>query len=222
MREGSPLPRLLSGLTAHQRELVIQKAERRNCAAHQVFVNLGRPATKLVQLTKGTAKFYRVTEKGDEVLLWWLSSEDILGAGALLTRPWRYIGTAEAVEDCEMLVWSRESIHSLSAPIREHITANALHYAMTVVTEYMDRIVELTTETAEQRLGRTLLHLARRTGSVQPEGVDVAITNEDLGGLANVSMFTASRLMQKWEREGVVEKSRGKIRILSPENLLNH
>jgi CRP-like cAMP-binding protein len=50
--------------------------------------------------------------------------------------------------------------------------------------------------------------------------VDVAITNEDLGGLANVSMFTASRQMQKWERGGVIEKGRGKIRILSPENLV--
>ena len=49
--------------------------------------------------------------------------------------------------------------------------------------------------------------------------VRVAITNEDLGSLANVSMFTASRQMQKWDRKGVIEKGRGKIRILSPEHL---
>jgi CRP-like cAMP-binding protein len=84
---------------------------------------------------------------------------------------------------------------------------------------YTDRIVGVTTETAEQRLRRTLLDLARRTGTVGPKGVDVTITNEDLGNLANVSMFTTSRLMKKWERQGVLEKGRGRLRVFSPENL---
>jgi CRP-like cAMP-binding protein len=214
-----PPPGLLSGLTDHQRELALQRAERRNFAAHEIIVHHGKPATRLFQLTKGTAKLYRVTKNGAEVLLWWLASEDVFGVGALLARPWHYIGTAEAVEDCEVLVWSRESIRQLSA-IFELMTANALHIAMSAMADYTDRVVESMGETAEQRLARTLVHVAQRTGRVRPEGVDVTITNEDLGSLAAISMFTASRLMNKWEREGLIEKTRGKIRIFSPENLV--
>ena len=216
----SPPPGLLSGMTPHQRELALQRAERRTYSAHQVIINSGEPATRLFQLTKGTAKLYRVTKKGDEVLLWWLAAEDVFGVGALLSRPWHYIGTAEAVEDCEFLVWNRETIRPLSA-IHELMRANALHIAMSAMAEYTDRVVESAGETAEERLARTLVHVARRTGRVRPEGVDVAITNEDLGNLASVSMFTASRLMNKWEREGLIEKTRGKLRIFSPENLLH-
>lgn len=216
----SPPPGLLSGMTPHQREQALQRAERRTYSAHQVIVNSGKPATRLFQLTKGTAKLYRVTKKGDEVLLWWLAAGDVFGVGALLSRPWHYIGTAEAVEDCEFLVWNRETIRPLAA-IFELMTANALHIAMSAMADYTDRVVESAGETAEERLARTLVHVARRTGRVRPEGVDVTITNEDLGNLASVSMFTASRLMNKWEREGLIEKTRGKLRIFSPENLLH-
>jgi len=219
MREALPQPpELLSGLTDHQRELVLQRAERRQFPAHHVIVNAGKPATRLFQLTKGTAKFYRVSKNGVEVLLWWLAPGDVFGVGALLARPWNYIGSVEAVEDCEILSWSRESLRPLSA-IHDLITANALHIAMNAMAEYTDRIVESVGESAEQRLARTLVQVARRTGRVRPEGVDVTITNEDLGNLATISMFTASRLMNKWERDGLIEKTRGKIRIFSPENL---
>ena len=153
MRESSPPPGLLSGLTSDQRELVIRKAERRDCSANQEIVGIGKPATRLFQLTKGTAKFYRATTEGNEILMWWLSAGDIFGIGALLTRPWRYIGTAQAVSDCEMLVWTRESIQSLPSVIHETITVNSLHIAMNALAEYGDRMVEIKTETAEQRLG---------------------------------------------------------------------
>lgn len=221
VRESSPsAPRLLSGLTPNQRQLVLQRAERRTFSANQVIVTTGEPATKLFQLTKGTAKYYRVTKTGEQVLLWWLASEDILGVGALLHEPLGYIGTAQALEHCEVLVWQRENVRSMPG-IYELMTTNALHMAMTVLEGWADRIVGATTETAEQRLARTLLQVARRTGSVQPEGVDVTITNEDLGGLADVSVFTTSRQMKKWERQGVITKGRGKIRIFSPENLFS-
>jgi len=217
-REDSPPPpRLLSGLTPEQRDMALQRAERRNFTANQVIAHARKPATRLFQLTKGTAKLYRVTKNGDEVLLWWLGAEDVFGVGSLLATQWHYIATAEAVEDCEALVWTRDSLRQLSK-IYELITANALHIAMSALAEYTDRVVESTSETAEQRLARTLIHVARRVGRAHLEGVDVAITNEDLGGLANVSMFTASRILKKWERVRMIEKSRGTIRIFSPEN----
>ena len=220
MRQDPPPPKLLMGLTPHQRETALQRAERRNFVANEVIVTIGKPATKLFQLTKGTAKYYRVTRTGAEVVMWWLASEDILGVGALVAAPWRYIGTAQAVDDCEALVWKRESIMAMPA-IYEKMTSNALHIAMNTLAEYTDRIIGVTTETAEQRLKRALVHLARRIGTAGPEGVDVRITNEDLGNLAHISMFTTSRLMKKWKRLGMIEKARGRIRILSPEHLFS-
>jgi CRP-like cAMP-binding protein len=50
--------------------------------------------------------------------------------------------------------------------------------------------------------------------------VEVDIKNEDLASLADVSFFTATRILKSWDRNGVVDKSRGKVIIRSPEKLL--
>jgi CRP-like cAMP-binding protein len=54
-----------------------------------------------------------------------------------------------------------------------------------------------------------------------PAGVEVEITNQDLASLADVSFFTASRVLKRWERDRTLEKSRGKVLIRCPEKLLS-
>jgi len=219
MQDNSRPPQFLSGLTPDQAKLVLQSAERRRFPANHVIVSGGSPATSLFQLTEGTAKFFRVTKSGDEVLLWWLSKGDTFGIGAMLPGTVHYIGTAQAIDNCELLVWSQERIRALAATY-ELLNENALRIVLYYLSAYADRLVGLTTETAEQRLGRTLLQLGQRRGHVRSNGVELAIKNEDLSGLADVSAFTASRHLKKWEREGIIKKSRGKIQIFSPESLL--
>jgi CRP-like cAMP-binding protein len=73
---------------------------------------------------------------------------------------------------------------------------------------------------AQERLACALSSLGSRIGHALPNGVEVDIKNEDLASLADVSIFTASRLLKDWERKGAVEKSRGKVLIRRPEKLL--
>jgi CRP-like cAMP-binding protein len=85
---------------------------------------------------------------------------------------------------------------------------------------YAERHAGLLTKTAEQRLADKLLDLGYRSGREHPKGVEVEVTNEQLGSLADVSLFTASRLLSGWERKGAVLKERGKVVIRSPEALV--
>jgi hypothetical protein len=43
-----------------------------------------------------------------------------------------------------------------------------------------------------------------------------------LASEANISLFTASRLISAWQREGILEKRRGKILLRFPERLLRY
>src|SRR5262249_23516256 len=147
------------------------------------------------------------------------SAGDTFGIGALLAAPVTYVGTAQAVDDCELLVWSQERIRTLAATYAL-LAENALRIVLYYLAAYADRVVGLTTETAEQRMAHTLLQLSNRAGQVRSDGVELAMTNEDLSGLANISAFTASRQLKKWERQGVIQKRRGKINIVSPEGLV--
>jgi CRP-like cAMP-binding protein len=212
-------PELVSGMTAHQRKLVLQSAELQKFRANRVIVHGGDRTSSLFLLRKGRVKYYRVTEKGDEVILWWMAPSDVFGIGSLLSTPQRYIGTAEAIDDCEMLVWSREKIRPLAATIAP-LAENAIQILMYYLATYADRMVGMTSDTAKQRLVRTILRLGRRFGHADNSGVELSITNDYLGRLANVSPFTVSRNMKQLERQGVIQKRRGKILILAPENLL--
>ena len=212
-------PKFLSGLTAAQKRLVVQSAELRKVRADRVIVRTGDPATHLFLLKEGRAKYHRITKKGEEVVLWWLTEGDVFGIGTLLAMPINYIATAEALDDCELLVWSRNRIRSLAEKNRV-LAQNALHIILYCLAAYTERLIGLATGTAEERLAYTLLQLARRAGHMRPDGAELTILNEQLARLANVSAFTASRQLKEWERQGIVQKGRGKVFILSPEGLL--
>jgi CRP-like cAMP-binding protein len=52
------------------------------------------------------------------------------------------------------------------------------------------------------------------------EGVELNIRNEELANEANITIFTASRLLSEWRRKGILTKSRGKVVLRSPESLM--
>jgi len=210
---------LLSGLSPDQERLILAVGEQRTYPAGQVLMRTGELATKLFQLKRGTAKYYRVSKKGEEVLLWWLTTDDTFGLGTLLAEPANYIGTVQAVEDCDVLTWSRDRIRSL-ATIYNHLSQNALEIILHYAALHLDRVVGLAGGSASERLAHTLIQLSGRIGIVKPYGVELSIRNDDLARLANVSVFTTSRQLNLWERQGIVQKGRGKIAILSPEGLL--
>src|SRR5215471_13262935 len=153
-------PGLLSGLTPEQTDQLLQAAEHSTCRANQTILNSGESATSLFYLTDGSAKFYRLTKNGDEVLLWWLSAGDTFGLGSLLSQPLRYIGTAEAVQDCELLVWPHDNIRALASEYHG-LAENMLRIVLYYLASHADRLVGLATETAEERLAHTLLQLSQ-------------------------------------------------------------
>jgi CRP/FNR family transcriptional regulator, nitrogen oxide reductase regulator len=50
-------------------------------------------------------------------------------------------------------------------------------------------------------------------------GVEVYVRNEELANEANVTIFTVSRLMGGWQRQGLLVKSRGRVVLRLPEKL---
>jgi CRP-like cAMP-binding protein len=49
--------------------------------------------------------------------------------------------------------------------------------------------------------------------------IDQPLGRQELADLAGASMFTASRLLAGWAREGILEVGRQRVVVLSPERL---
>jgi CRP-like cAMP-binding protein len=211
--------KLLAGIPDHDQQLILGVAEQRRVSANQEIIQSGDEARCLFLLCEGNVKYYRVTDRGEELLLGWLTPGDVFGLMTLLQHPPGYLGSAEAKTNCTLWVWEHACIRSL-AGVYPQLSENALRITMGYLAAYVDRHAGLATRSAEERLARTLLRLGHRAGRTHLNGIDVDITNEQLGGLADVGVFTTSRLLSNWERQGTIAKARGKICIHTPENLV--
>jgi CRP-like cAMP-binding protein len=129
------------------------------------------------------------------------------------------MASSKTVSECEFLVWDHGTIRRL-AKAYPQLTENGLRLALHYLNVYMNRHVSIVTKTAELRLAEALLHLATEAGEVRGSGVEIDITNEQLSSLSDISPFTASRLLSKWERDGRVSKQRGRVTLLAPESLM--
>jgi CRP-like cAMP-binding protein len=210
---------LLEGLEPSALPTVLSKATRRTFGASQVLYRTGEPAASLFVVRKGRVKLSRVSRSGHEVVMGILVPGDVCGLGTLLDIVTSYYGTAQSLERTETLVWTRSVMNRLAVAFPQ-VPRNALRVALGYVATFADRHVELVSSSAPQRLARTLTRLAHQSGTQTPSGVEVAVTNELLASLSDVSPFTASRTLQSWQREGAIRKSRGHICILCPEKLL--
>jgi len=210
--------RFLDGLAPPEIKNVLAEASQRNFASKTVIANQGDPADQLFLLTKGRARLYFTTHEGKKIILVWLAPGQALGGAALLSKPASYLVTTETVEPCSAIVWDRATIRRL-AKCYPQILENALLTAGEYLAWYCAAHAALATQSAEQRLAQTMVCLAQVIGREVPDGVELDVINEELASAASITPFTASRLLNQWQRGGVIKKGRGKIVVYSLDGL---
>lgn len=213
--------RFLEGITAPDVKAILAAAKPRQYRANSTVVNQGDPADHLFILTKGRARYFYTTEEGRKILLLWLTPGEVFGGAVLLSTPSCYLVSTETVKDSSVLVWDRGTIRGL-AERYPRLLENALLLASDYLAWYLAAHVALTSNTARQRLARVLICLAQTIGEKVGDGFEFDATNEELAGAANVTPYTASRLLSEWQRNGSVLKHRGKVLLRSPEHLFLH
>ena len=213
--------RFVEGLSPSERESILNAATPRRFHAKSVVVDQGRVGNHLFLLTIGRARHFFITETGQKILLNWLVPGDIFGAYAGLVTPVPSLFGAETVKDCVALAWDRATFRGLVARY-PRLLDNGLLIATSYLTWFLAAHEALTCHPARQRLAQVLISLAKGIGQKVSGGFELDVTNEELAYLANVTLFTVSRLLSQWQRQGVVLKSRGKVLLRSPERLFVH
>ena len=211
--------RFLQGLTKPDIEAVLAASIVRRLPANSIVTNQGDPADHLYLLTKGCARHFSITEEGEKILLLWFAPGDVFGGLTLLPEPSSYLLSTELVKDSRVIVWHRSEIRDLAARY-PRLQENALSIASDYLAWFHASHMALVSHTARQRLARVLTSLAQGIGHKVLGGIAVEIKNEELANAANVTPFTASRILSEWKRNGAVHKSRGCIVLRAPQQLL--
>jgi CRP/FNR family transcriptional regulator, nitrogen oxide reductase regulator len=206
------------GLTPRAREAILEAAIPRQYYAKSVITNDGHPADHLFLLTKGLARYFIITEAGRKLLFQWLGPGDLFGGRTILSSASSYLLSTETVMDTTVLVWERPKIRGLIERY-PRLLENALIGASDFVDWYLKSHIGLACHTARQRVAQVLVTLGRTVGERVSHGIELHITNEDLANAANVTHFTASRLISEWQRDHALVKRRGNVLLLSPKRL---
>jgi len=210
--------KLFTGLDDTTLKKIFEAGQLRHVAPKTDIIVTGGKPDHLFLLQKGRVRSHILTESGSDLVLSWVVPGGALGLAALLADPPTYMISATTVSECELLAWTHDSIRKLARAYPQLIE-NGFGLALHYLRRYMKRHINIVTKSAEARLAQGLLHLASEAGVVQSPGITIDITNEQLSSLSDISPFTASRLLSRWEHEHWLTKERGRVTLLAPEDL---
>jgi CRP-like cAMP-binding protein len=214
-------PRFFDGLDVPDVQTILAAGTQQRFQANSVIHNQGYAARHLYLLLTGRVRRFFLTEDGQKIVLLRVPSGEIFGEAAVLARPAEYLVSGEAIVDSNMLVWNRGTIRGLCERY-PRLVENALLISFDYLAGYRAVHASLICNSAPQRLAQVLANLAEGIGQKVPGGVELDVRNEELANEANISPFTASRLLSAWQREGILVKGRGKVLLRSPGRLLRH
>jgi CRP-like cAMP-binding protein len=210
---------LFRGLEPEAVAELLRAAQARELPAGASLFLQGDPVLSLFVVDRGLLRLVQNTADGEEVIVRTVGPGDIVAGVAILEkRDYPVSGICET--SCRVLAWPRPRIQELVArfPL---LRTNIMATIADRMQESLSRIRELSTESVAQRVARTLLRLAREHGRPQGNGtlIDQPLGRQQLADLSGASMFTASRLLAAWTREGILETGRQRVALLAPERL---
>jgi len=212
-------PRFLLGLPDSELRAMLSAAAHRCFHRFSVVVHREDPAERFFLLTSGRGHFFVPTRNGRRILLRSLTAGQVFGGMTILPTPCEYLASTELLSNSCALVWDRKTIRGFTSRLPVLLENALAGAALEHIAWLISANVSLNCDDAEGRIAHTLISLACGTGEICPDGVEVQIRNEDLAAGSNVTPFTTSRVLNTWQREGILKKGRGKILLRRPELL---
>ena len=210
----------LAGLTSSELAAVLSAAIRREFPAKTIVTEEGGRASHVFLLVSGRARYFFLTAQGEKVILHWILPGEVVGGMALLSDAMPYVVSSETVRQSSMLIWKREIMRRLFDQYPT-LLDNSLSVLAQYLILYRVGHAALLCQDARERLANLLANLAIRMGHRVENGIELDVTNEELASAANVTHFTASRLLSEWHRNRLISKTRGRIVVFSPANLVS-
>jgi CRP-like cAMP-binding protein len=210
---------LFRGLDAPAIAEVLRGAQARELADGAPLFLQGDPVLALFVIDRGWVRLVQHTADGEEVIVRTVGAGEIVAGVAILDKR-TYPVSALCEGACRVLAWPRAGMQALVLRYPS-LRTNIMATIADRMQESLSRIRELSTESVAQRVARTLVRLARENGKPHGGGtlIDQPLGRQQLADLAGASMFTASRLLAAWTRDGILETGRQRVALLAPERL---
>jgi CRP-like cAMP-binding protein len=211
---------LFSQISLHDLDKIALNATQHEYKKNEYLFHQGDPARRFCVLVTGKVKLTQLTEDGQQIILRYVSPGEAFAVIAVLSKI-PYPVTATAVNQVSLLSWEDQKMLELMHQYPQ-LAINSLSILATRIQEIQDRFREIATERVERRIARALLRLASQTGRKLEHGIliDISLTRQDLAEMTGTTLYTVSRTLSQWEKDGLVSSQREQVTILSPHKLV--
>ncbi|HYG90229.1 MAG TPA: Crp/Fnr family transcriptional regulator [Azospirillum sp.] len=210
---------LLKHLERDELRRLAASARLSNHAKNAVIFQKGDPGDSMMAVIRGRVKICSHSIDGKELVLSIVNKGGLFGEIALLDGEPR-TADAVALEETDLLVLDRSALMPLltGRPDVAFRIIGVLCKRLRQTSEHLEDTLFLE---ASSRFARALKRLADAFGRPAPEGIrlDIKLSQQQLGCLVGVSRESINKLLNEWQRAGVIQMSSGYITLLNREAL---
>ncbi len=172
-------------------------------------------------IESGQIKLLTLSPEGKECLLAIHSTGDVFGELCLSGLPER-AETATAME--ETVIKQIPCSKFFDRLGRDGLFPGFVRYLSVRIADQQQVITNLVTVDSEQRLGKTLLTLARTLGKKDPRSIriELKITHEDLSKMVGTTRPRISVFMQRFRNLGLIETNANHFLIIKERMLTDY
>lgn len=202
-------------------KLILQNSIIRSIEESSFFFFQGDAAEYLYILTSGQVKLMQSNPNGQQVNLRTLYAWQMFGALGAVRAEATYPASAQALENSTALAVPSKFLHVM-LETRPYLSFDLMKLMTSYIQEMQARYRELATERVEQRVANALIRLAGQSGikSKKEAGIELSFSRQDVAEMTGSTLYTISRLLSDWERQGIIKTGREKIQILKPHDLV--
>lgn len=190
---------------------IVSTAQERQFLRRQTIFFEGDPIRHVVLLVTGCVKVTQLGANGNEVILRLNGPGDVLG-GVGRSFDSEHCSTARTVHSSTALVWDTHQFEAVSEryPV---LRRNIAHVLERRLNELEVRFREISTEKVGSRLSSQLVRLLTQVGKPTEGHVEIALSRRELAQLTGTTLFTVSRLLCRWETQGIVSARREAVLV---------
>lgn len=202
--------------------LILKNSVTRLIEEGSFFFFQGDAAEYLYVLTSGQAKLQQSNPNGQQVNLRTIQPWQMFGALGAVRKEATYPATAQALEDCTALAIESGFLHGM-LEARPQMAFDLMTLMTSYIQEIQARYRELATERVDQRVANALIRLAGQSGvrAENETGIELSFSRQDVAEMTGTTLYTVSRLLSEWSRQGIIETGRERIKILKPHDLVH-
>lgn len=177
----------------------------------------GQPVDRAYALAVGSIRIVQTGSDGGQTIVRFIGPGEMFGTLPLFTDH-RFPADAIAVEASTVLTWSENDLLDLMGRYSA-ISFNVIKVLGLRMAQLQERVRELTTQRAEQRIAHAIVRLVEQAGRDGARGttIEIPLRRKDLAEFAGTTLHTASRTLAAWEKAGILASHEQRLTIHEPD-----